>query len=238
MDLSRVMRMLLLSPPGLMLLLFLPAAFAWRRLNPHIRPPFLIYGLRWFLGLLFLISGLAKLVPGFPNTMGPVDLEHTLAPHGLALYARFIAVSEVGIGLLLLTRRYATIGALMLVPMLVSIIVITYALEWQGTPYVVAVFLLLTLILIAYDLPKLAVLVGDSAAAPGRDRLPAYFPRLAWLTAAGAVLLMLGVIRLASPGEPGLYGILALLIGLVIFDWRQGDSKAVSLDGGTFPPGS
>jgi len=49
---------------------------------------------------------------------------------------------------------------------------------------------------------------------------------------------MLGVIRLASPGEPGVYGILALLIGLVIFDWRQGDPKAVSLDGSTSPPGS
>jgi len=34
------------------------------------------------------------------------------------------------------------------------------------------------------------------------------------------------------------YGILALLIGLVIFDWRQGDPKAVSLDGSTSPPGS
>ena len=95
MDLNRLMRMLL-SPPALMLLLFLPAAIAWRHLDPHAHPPFLIYGLRWFLGLLFLISGLAKLVPGFPNTMGPVDLEQTLAPHGLALYARFIAVSEVG----------------------------------------------------------------------------------------------------------------------------------------------
>ena len=237
MDLSRLMRMLL-SPPGLMLLLFLPAAIAWRRLDPRARPPFLIYGLRWFLGLLFLISGLAKLVPGFPNTMGPVDLEHTLAPHGLALYARFIAVSEVGTGLLLLTRRYATIGAMMLVPMLVSIIVITYALEWRGTPYLVAVFLLLTLVLLAYDLPKLVVLVGDRATTPGPDRRPACFPRLAWLTAAGVVLLLLGIIRFASRGEPGLYGLLALLTGLVILDWRQRDPKAVSLDRGAIPPSS
>ena len=193
---------MLLSPPGLMLLLFLPAAFAWRRLNPHIRPPFLIYGLRWFLGLLFLISGLAKLVPGFPNTMGPVDLEHTLAPHGLALYARFIAVSEVGIGLLLLTRRYATIGALMLVPMLVSIIVITYALEWKGTPYLVAVFLLLTLILIAYDLPKLAVLVGDRAAAPGRigcRRISRSLPGSPRLEPSCSCLASFALLRPANP---------------------------------------
>ena len=237
MDLNRLVRMLL-WPPVLLLLLFLPAAIAWRRLDPQARPPFLIYGLRWFLGLLFLISGLAKLVPGFPNTMGPVDLEHTLAPHGLALYARFIAVSEVGTGLLLLTRRYATIGAMMLVPMLVSIIVITYALAWRGTPYLVAVFLLLTLLLLAYDLPKLAVLVGDRATAPSPDRLPAYFPQLAWLTAAGVVLMLLGIIRFASRGELGLYGLLALLTGLVIFDWRQRDPKAVSLDRGPFPPDS
>src|SRR6187401_416150 len=113
---------LLWFPPVLMLVLFAPAAVAYRFLDPAIRPPFLIYGLRWFLGLLFTISGLAKLIPGFPNTMGPVNLEHSLAPYGLALFGRFIAVSEVGVGLLLLTRRFATLGALALVPMLTCIL--------------------------------------------------------------------------------------------------------------------
>lgn len=221
---------LLFFPPFLMLLLFLPAAIAWRWLDPRVRPPFLIHGLRWFLGLLFLISGLAKLVPGFPNTMGPVDLEHTLAPHGLALYARFIAVSEVGIGLLLLTRRFATLGAMMLVPMLANIIVITYALEWRGTPYLVAVFLLLALVLLAYDWPKLAVLVGDRGAAPPPARVQTYLPQLAWLTGSGLALLLLGVFRFASRAEPGLHGLLLLLVGLVILDWSHGGRKGPILD--------
>jgi len=221
---------LLLFPPVLMLLLFLPAAIAYRWLDPGTRPPFLIYGLRWFLGLLFLVSGLAKLVPGFLNTMGPVDLEHTLAPHGLALYARFIAVSEVGIGLLLLTRRYATLGALMLVPMLTSIFVITYALEWRGTPYLVAGFLLLTFVLLAYDLPKLVVLIGDRDAAAAPARWRASLPRLVWLTAAGLLLLMLGVFRFASRTELGLHGLLLLLAGLIIHDWTHGGRKSSILD--------
>src|SRR5262245_49013719 len=141
-----------------MLLGFLPAAVAYRYLDPSGRPPLLIYGIRWFLGLLFAFSGLAKLIPGFPNTMGPPDLEATLAPHGLAPFARFIAVSEVGVGLLLLTRRFATIGAMGLFPMLASILIITTALHWRGTPFVVLGFLLLTAVLLLYDVPKLLAL--------------------------------------------------------------------------------
>ena len=67
--------------------------------------------------------------------MGPADLENTLAPYGLATYARFIALSETGIGLLLLTRRFATLGALFLAPMLINILVLTASLHWRGTPY-------------------------------------------------------------------------------------------------------
>ena len=55
------------------------------------KPSLLIVGLRWFLGLLWVVfSGLAKLIPGFPNSMGPRPTWSTgSAPHGLALFARF-----------------------------------------------------------------------------------------------------------------------------------------------------
>lgn len=211
----------LLFPPFLMLAVFAPAALAYRWLDPAGRPPFLVYGARWFLGLLFLISGLAKLVPHFPNTMGPNNLEAVLEPHGLALYGRFIAVSEVGTSALLLTRRFATLGTLLLVPILVSILVITTALRWQGTPFVVSGFLLIAFGLLAYDYPKLAVLLGDRpAAAPTATR------RLTsaslWLVGLGALTGLLTAVRFTSPGAPGLWVILALLVVLVAFEWRSG----------------
>jgi uncharacterized membrane protein YphA (DoxX/SURF4 family) len=210
----------LFFPPFLLLTVFAPAAIAYRFMDPVGRPPFLIYGIRWFLGALFVISGLAKLIPHFPNSMGPTNLEFTLAPHGLAFYARFIAVAEVGTGLLLLTRRFATLGALLLVPMLASIIVITVSLQWQGTPSLVTGFLVLALVLLAYDYPKFAVLIGDRPS-PGPDSLKQFRLPLAWAGGLGVVLTGLTAIRVPTNTSPGTWIAIAALILLVVLDWRR-----------------
>jgi uncharacterized membrane protein YphA (DoxX/SURF4 family) len=209
-------------PPVLMLAVFAPAALAWRWLDPAGRPPFLVYGARWFLGLLFLISGLAKLIPHFPNTMGPVNLEAVLEPHGLALYARFIAVAELGTGALLLTRRFATLGALMLVPILANILVITSALQWVGTPYVVSGFLLIALGLLVYDYPKLAMLVADRPTA-GPTTTRQLLLASSWLAGLGLLTGLFGMWHFASPAVPGVWVLLALLVALVIVEWRRRD---------------
>ncbi len=210
---------LLHFPPFLMLLAFAPAAIAWRSLDRTTRPPFLIYGIRWFLGLLFVFSGLAKLIPHFPNTMGPPNLEASLAPHGLAAYGRFIAISEVGTGLLLLTRRFATIGAVMLVPILVSIIVVTWSLHWVGTPYAVTGFLLLAGVLLFYDYPKLAVLIADRSTAPPSDGRKLR-PALIWAAGLSGLALILAATHIASAASLGTWIVLVALIALIVIDWR------------------
>lgn len=97
---------------------------------------------RLFLGLIFFTSGMGKLTHGgFVGLIGPVWLEERLAAYGLGLFAQFVAWSQVLIGLLLLSQRFAIIGAVMLVPMLANIFVITVSLQWRGTPYVNAVLL-------------------------------------------------------------------------------------------------
>jgi uncharacterized membrane protein YphA (DoxX/SURF4 family) len=215
----------LFFPPFLMLALFLPAAIAYRYVDPASRPPFLVLGIRWFLGILFVVSGLAKLIPHFPNTMGPTNLEFTLAPHGLALFARFIAVAETATGLLLLTRRFATLGALLLVPMLTSILVITTSLHWKGTPYLVAGFLALALGLLAYDYPKLAVLIGDRPpASPTRVRQ--LLPAAIWAGGLSLVAIGLGTVRMPSNTSPGVWLALAALTILIVLDWRAAARSA------------
>src|SRR6187549_2752832 len=99
-----------------------------------------VIGVRVFLGLIFFSAGLGKLTHGLtPGLIGPIWLEERLAAYGLALWARFVAWSQLGIGALLLSQRFATLGAVMLVPMLANILVITISLQWRGTPYVNAV---------------------------------------------------------------------------------------------------
>ena len=70
----------------------------------------------------------------FPGIIGPVWLETELSKYGLDVYARFIAFSQIITGLLLLTQRFATLGAIMLLPMLLNIWMVTISLQWSGTP--------------------------------------------------------------------------------------------------------
>jgi len=212
--------MTLLNSPLVLLSLGLAVAVTvWWRMDPQSRPPLFVIGLRWFLGVLFLFSGLAKLIPGFPNTMGPPDLESALEVYGLGLYARFIAVTEVGVGLLLTTRRFATSGALLLAPILLNILVITMALRWRGTPYLVAVFLLLDLVLLAWDRACLLPLIlgcGYRAPAPsGRDQRS----RLVWLSAFVVLLTILASIRISVDTAGGWGFVVLAVFGLIALDW-------------------
>jgi uncharacterized membrane protein YphA (DoxX/SURF4 family) len=121
-----------------------------------------VLGTRLFLGAIFFTSGMGKLTHGdFPGLIGPVWLEERLAQYGLAMWAQFVGWSQVTIGLLLLSQRFATLGALMLVPMLVNILIITISLQWRGTPYVNGFLLLLNLFLLAADRHRLLPLIAD-----------------------------------------------------------------------------
>jgi uncharacterized membrane protein YphA (DoxX/SURF4 family) len=121
---------------------------------------FLIIGTRVFLGLIFFSAGLGKLTHGLtPGLIGPVWLEEKMAQYGLGLWAQFVAWSQLVIGALLLSQRFATLGAVMLVPMIANILVITISMQWRGTPYVNAVLLAMNLFLLWTDRERLKPLV-------------------------------------------------------------------------------
>lgn len=108
--------------------------------------------IRLFLGYLFTSSGLCKLTDGhFGQLIGPPLLITQLTPHGLRTFGFFIAVSQVMSGALVLTQRYSLLGLIMLVPMNLGILMVTVSQNWQGTPYVDAVFTLLNLLALLYE---------------------------------------------------------------------------------------
>ena len=214
----------LFNGPATVLLVILACLGIYRLLDRGARPPFLIYAIRCFLGCIFVFSGLAKLIPGFPNSIGPPWLEARLEPYGLALFARFIAIAELAVGLLLLTRRFATLGALMLFPMITGILVTTISLEWRGTPYVNTVFLLLDGVLLGYDYPRLRWIIAEGS--PPSPAPPSPItdlrPRLPWLAALGGLLFALALTRpVTAFSLTGALSTLAIL-ALVMTDWRRG----------------
>lgn len=125
---------------------------------------FAVVGLRLFLGLIFFTSGMGKLTHGdFPGLIGPVRLDEWLAPYGLGLWVQFVAWSQITVGLLLVSQRFATLGAIMLLPMIANILVVTVSLKWQGTPYINGFLLALNLFLLAADYHKIKFLFFDDA---------------------------------------------------------------------------
>ncbi len=112
---------------------------------------FMIQGIAVFLGFTFWGAGMVKLFNEhqFIGWIGPPWLIEEMAKYNLALYASFIAYSQIFIGFSLLTTRYKLIGSIMMIPMIVNILIVTISLKWQGTPYVLGFLLLLDLILLS-----------------------------------------------------------------------------------------
>lgn len=122
-----------------------------------------IVGVRIFLGFVFFTAGMGKLTEGhyFPLTMFPMSLAKMLAPYGLGLWGEFVAWSQVVIGFLLMSQRFATLGAIMSFPLILNIFVVTVSLGFVGTPYLNAFLIGLNLFLLAADYHKLKFLVFD-----------------------------------------------------------------------------
>ncbi len=73
------------------------------------------------------------------------------AMYQTGLYWQFLGASQVLAGLLLLVPRWAHLGALLFVPIMVNIFVVTVSLGFQGTPVVTGLMLLAVVYLCAWD---------------------------------------------------------------------------------------
>ena len=192
----------------------------WRRLY--------VGGSRLLLGALMLGGGLYKLSDNhLPGLMGPPMNHAFLVQNGLEIFAQFIGVSQLLIGLLLLTGRFALLGAVLLVPMWLNIIFLTWSQHWTGTPYLVTGFLVLTIGLLLHDFQRLKFLLypprhpEQLRALPWRTAGPA--PESLWWLGVGVVVAggLLYPVSLAL-----MKGIMALGGGLLLvaagWSWRRG----------------
>ena len=125
-----------------------------------------VVGIRILLGFIFFTAGMGKLTEGhyFPLTMFPMSLSKILAPYGLGLWGEFVAWSQVLIGFLLMSQRFATVGAVMCLPLITNIFVVTVSLGFVGTPYLNGFLILLNLFLLAADYHKLKFLFLEDTA--------------------------------------------------------------------------
>ena len=142
------------------------------------------------------------------------------------LYWQFIGVAQCAAGLLLLTQRFALLGALAYVPIMANIFVITVAYDFAGTDVITGLMLLAGLLLLAWDWNRLRVVVNLPAVAETTS--PLFESR--WWEVLGLVLFAFTAGYRAYTDRYNLLlwlGVCVLLgaVGLVLA-WRQHRQRA------------
>jgi hypothetical protein len=183
---------------------------------------FVIY-LRYLLGFAFVFASLVKIQglrftaeSGAENTIDSSwHFFETLYASGL--YWRFIGWSQFFTGALLLTQRFAKLGAILFLPIITSVFVITVSYDFHGTPFITGLMLLSTLFLIYWDWDSLKVLLNLPADYLDKKRLE---NDSIWVLLGFTFLLVTVVSKLFISGANIFFCFLALfilgIIGLVI----------------------
>lgn len=140
--------------------------------------------IRLFLGYIFASAGLCKLTDGqFGQLIGPPWLIKELAKYDLELFGQFIAFSQVLVGMMVMSQRYSVLGLIMLVPVNVSILMVTISQNWKGTPYVDSVFVALNILALLYEWKSLKfLLLPDTSEIKVPAKVNELFPNVWWGT--------------------------------------------------------
>jgi hypothetical protein len=121
---------------------------------------------RYLIGCAFIISafGMKKLTGSAPDTdvLNPPThriglLFYTLSISGF--YWKFIGFAQIVAGLLLITQRFARLGAVIFFPIILNIFIITVSYQFKGTPVITGLMLLATIYLLLWDLQILQYLI-------------------------------------------------------------------------------
>lgn len=163
--------------------------------------------IRLLLGYIFASSGLCKLTDGqFGQLIGPPTAQ--MAP-GLAPIWPFLATTQVLVGALVLSGRWAWLGLVGLVPLNAGILAYTVGNHWTGTPYVNALLLALNLVALLAEWSWVRALLVPEAPPVQAPRLVRLFP--------GRVLPGVVMVALAAAGLAALTGRpLPISIGLAM----------------------
>lgn len=125
---------------------------------------------RYLFGGAFVFASLIKIKGERFAGSGDLSPIHTVAHlfdtlYQSGLYWQFIGVSQLLAGGLLMTQTYAKLGALINLPIILNIVMITLSYDFGFTPVITVLMLLANLLLIAWDWNSLKTLVNLSPTA-------------------------------------------------------------------------
>ena len=136
------------------------------KLKQKILPQLFIIYTRYLIGASFVFASIVKLKGGRFTTIGgenePINsawhMFETLYQSGL--WWKFLGLGQIVAGFLLMTQRYSKLGALMFLPVISNVFVITLSYDFRGTPIITGLMLLANVMLIIWDWDELKILVN------------------------------------------------------------------------------
>ena len=137
---------------------------------------FIIY-LRYLIGFAFIFASLIK-IQGLRFTAesgaeNPINSSwhffETLYESGI--YWRFLGLAQFVTGTLLVTQRFAKLGAILFLPIIANVFVITISYDFRGTPIITGLMLISTLFLLYWDWDSLKILFNKKPTNSTKKRL-------------------------------------------------------------------
>ena len=146
------------------------------KLKSKILLQLLIIYTRYLIGAAFVFASVVKIQGKRFTTIDginePIDsawhMFETLYQSGL--WWKVMGLGQLIAGLLLMTQRYAKLGALMFLPIVANVFIITLSYDFRGTPVITGLMLIANIILVLWDWDELRVLVNKTSLKPQQNR--------------------------------------------------------------------
>lgn len=120
------------------------------------------WGTRVLLAIAFVPSGLKKLLGERFTLLGPDDPVGFFfeALYRAGWYWNFLGFMQLLVALLIIIPRTTFFGALLYLPIIINIFIITVAMQFTGTPFITGLMLLANIYLLFWDYSKLKKMVS------------------------------------------------------------------------------
>ncbi|GAB4165250.1 MAG: hypothetical protein Tsb0033_26940 [Winogradskyella sp.] len=136
------------------------------KLKQKILPQLFIINLRYVLGGAFVFASLIKIKGHrFTTLSGEVEpinsawhFFETMYQSGF--YWKFIGICQLLAGLLIMTQRYSKLGAVINLPIVLNIFIITLSYDFNYTPVITGLMLVANIVLIIWDWNELKLLLN------------------------------------------------------------------------------
>ncbi|TYP95346.1 hypothetical protein LX73_0646 [Fodinibius salinus] len=129
------------------------------------------------------------------------------------LYWQFLGISQLVAGFLLMTQRYSKLGALLFLPIIGNIFVITLSYYFAYTPVLTGMMLVANLMLVAWDWNELKVLFNRTPVMSSDNRLE---NKPVWEWTGLALFIFTAIYHVINNGHDiKFWSLICILIGLV-----------------------